>query len=335
MEVITEQEIIANWDLSKYHDPQVCIWCTAFQQENFIAQCLESFLCQKTNFPFEIVVHDDASSDRTADIIREYAARYPSIIKPILEEENLLSKGLIPFGMVMVNHVRTKYVATCEGDDYWCDENKLQKQYDFLEANPQYSMVGHMTKSIDANNQEIETFIDSVPGEYAPPKGKEWTMVSHYSAFFYRNVFLEMSQKELEDFFSVYAPGDKSKPVLFRKYGKLFVLPDQMSVYRFQSSPNSYTANLERDPMLYDSYLEALDLERYASSLGLSIDYSVRRKQLLHKSFTNYLKKGNKDLFKILQTRRNYPADILSCIGYCFGRVGVRLKKRILKKNKR
>jgi glycosyltransferase involved in cell wall biosynthesis len=96
---------------------------------------------QKTNFKFEAIVHDDASTDKTADIVREYAEKYPDIIKPIYETENQYSKKDGSLNKIMAAACTGKYIAMCEGDDYWIDPLKLQKQVDFLEANPEYGMV--------------------------------------------------------------------------------------------------------------------------------------------------------------------------------------------------
>lgn len=120
--------------------PLVSICCIAYNQEQYIRETLDGFLKQKTNFPFEILIHDDASTDRTADIIREYAAVHPGIVRPLCQTENQHSKG-IPVG-VTFNYPRAqgKYIALCEGDDFWTDPLKLQKQFDFMEANPEYAL---------------------------------------------------------------------------------------------------------------------------------------------------------------------------------------------------
>jgi glycosyltransferase involved in cell wall biosynthesis len=119
----------------------VSIRCITYNHEPYIRQTLEGFVMQKTNFRFEAIVHDDASTDGTAAIIREFAEKYPDIIRPIYEAENQYSKHDGSLGRIMDAAVRGKYVAFCEGDDYWTDPNKLQKQVDFLESHPDYSMV--------------------------------------------------------------------------------------------------------------------------------------------------------------------------------------------------
>lgn len=113
---------------------------TAYNHEPFIRECIEGFLMQKTTFPVELVIHDDASTDNTADIIREYESKYPNLIKTIYQTENQYSKRVNIWNNLFTNHSKGKYIAICEGDDYWIDPLKLQKQVDFLEANPEYSM---------------------------------------------------------------------------------------------------------------------------------------------------------------------------------------------------
>ena len=112
----------------------VTIRCITYNHEPYIRQCLEGFVMQKTNFRFEAVVHDDASTDGTAAIILEYAEKYPDIIKPIIETENLYSKHDGSLDRIMDEHTQGKYIAICEGDDYWTDSLKLQKQVEFMET---------------------------------------------------------------------------------------------------------------------------------------------------------------------------------------------------------
>lgn len=130
----------------------VTIRCFAYNHEPYIRQCLDGFVMQKTNFRFEAIVHDDASTDGTAAIIREYAEKYPDIIKPIFETENQYSKHDGSLRRIMNEHTRGKYTALCEGDDYWIDPLKLQKQVCFLEKNPEYGMC--YTKVKNYNQQK-------------------------------------------------------------------------------------------------------------------------------------------------------------------------------------
>ncbi|MBQ6794542.1 MAG: glycosyltransferase family 2 protein [Clostridia bacterium] len=120
----------------------VSIICTAFNHERYIRQTLDGFLMQKTSFPYEVLINDDASTDRTAEIIKEYEKEHGGIIKAFYQEENMYSKGVSP-STLLRSKAKSKYVAVCEGDDFWVDENKLQRQVDFLEAHPDYSLCVH------------------------------------------------------------------------------------------------------------------------------------------------------------------------------------------------
>src|SRR5690554_6365417 len=117
------------------------ICCLTYNHKPFIEKAINSFLTQKTNFSFEVLIHDDASTDGTSEIVKAYESKYPSIIKPIYQTENQWSKGL---RSITVNYnftrAKGKYIAICEGDDYWTDPHKLQKQVEFLEENEEYVM---------------------------------------------------------------------------------------------------------------------------------------------------------------------------------------------------
>lgn len=126
--------------------PLVSIACITYNQELYIKECIDGFLKQKTTFPIQIVIHDDASTDNTAVILKEYSEKYPDLIFPIFQTENQYSKGINPGVKYVFPKCTGKYIALCEGDDYWTDPYKLQKQVDFLEANEEYSICSHRYK---------------------------------------------------------------------------------------------------------------------------------------------------------------------------------------------
>lgn len=124
--------------------PIVSICCITYNHAPFIRKCIDGFLMQKTSFSFEILIHDDCSTDGTDLIIKEYAEKYPNLIFPLYEEFNQYSLGGSgKMDMYNYRRSRAKYIATCEGDDYWTDPYKLQKQYDFMESHPDYSVCFH------------------------------------------------------------------------------------------------------------------------------------------------------------------------------------------------
>lgn len=132
----------------------VSIICCAYNHEPYIRQCLDGFMMQQTDFAFEVLIHDDASTDNTANIIREYEAKYPDIIKPIYQTENQYQKKTGILNTFQFPRAQGKYIALCEGDDYWIDPLKLQKQVDFLESHPDYVMcTHHYNEYIQTNNK--------------------------------------------------------------------------------------------------------------------------------------------------------------------------------------
>lgn len=128
--------------MTKTEDPLVSICCITYNHQNYIRDAIEGFLMQKTDFPFEIIIHDDASTDATADIIREYEEEYPDIIKPIYQTENQYSKGKRAT-LFTFRAARGKFLALCEGDDYWIDPLKLQKQIIEMEKHPECYISFH------------------------------------------------------------------------------------------------------------------------------------------------------------------------------------------------
>ncbi len=134
--------------------PAVSICCITYNHEKYIRDALNSFLMQKTNFPIEILIHDDASTDGTANIIREYEAKYPDIIKTIYQTVNQYSQGK-DVSQFNFNRAQGKYIALCEGDDYWCDPQKLQRQFDYMESHPACTLCMHGRYSLDADARDF------------------------------------------------------------------------------------------------------------------------------------------------------------------------------------
>ena len=140
----------------------VSVICNTYNHEKYIASALEGFVMQKTNFAFEILVHDDASTDSTADIIRDFEKKYPDLILPIYQTENQYSRGGGITKRFQIPRARGKYLAFCEGDDYWTDPLKLQKQVTFMELHYEYSVCFHRCVVYDTWNNKYVQRLDIV-----------------------------------------------------------------------------------------------------------------------------------------------------------------------------
>ena len=119
----------------------VSVICFTYNHENYIGEAIEGIVNQKTRFSFELIIQDDASSDRTADIIKEYEAKYPKMIRGIFQKTNQYSVLRNRMIYKVLQSAKGKYLAFCEGDDFWTDTLKLQKQFDFMEENQDYGLI--------------------------------------------------------------------------------------------------------------------------------------------------------------------------------------------------
>ena len=147
--------------------PLVSICSITYNHKPYIRQCLDSLLLQKTNFIYEIIINDDCSTDGTTEIIKEYASKYPNLIHPIFHDENQYSKGVRGmFAKFCFPQARGKYIAMCEGDDYWTDPLKLQKQVDFLESHSDYVICGHRYKGYIENERRFIEYGYEINGTF-------------------------------------------------------------------------------------------------------------------------------------------------------------------------
>lgn len=211
-------------------EPLVSVCCITYNHEPYIRDAIEGFLMQKTSFPFEIIIHDDASTDRTQEIILEYKKRYPKLIKTILQKENQYSKGKRA-SLITMRKARGKYIALCEGDDYWSDPRKLQKQVDLMDDNPEYSLCFHPVQELGSTSKlgKINKISDQdrIFGEKELFKVLK-TTYSPTSSLFFRRKDVEYRPEWL-----VNAPtGDIPLKLLLLSKGKAAYISKPMSVYR-------------------------------------------------------------------------------------------------------
>lgn len=220
----------------------VSIRCMVYNHEPYLRDCLDGFVMQKTNFRFEAIVHDDASTDGSAIIIREYAEKYPEIIKPIYETENQYSKHDGSLRRIMNEHTHGKYIAFCEGDDYWTDSSKLQKQVDFLKSHVQYSMCFH--KVIE--HYQDKSRIDSV---FADTEERDYSGIEIYKKWIIQTASILIKKEVLDS--EIYRKASLNYDFAFGDIliflssaatGKVRGLNEIMSVYR--KHPSGMTSDL-------------------------------------------------------------------------------------------
>lgn len=214
----------------------VSVYCLAYNHEKYIRDCLDGFVKQKTNFKFEVIVHDDASTDETADIIREYATQYPDIIKPIFQKENQYSKGIsVPLTYILPK-CRGKYIAVCEGDDYWICDTKLQQQADIMEEHLDYVACVHANKVVDylSNTENINAKYKQSQVVNTVDILTPLIPIFHTTSMFYRKKILDERPK----FFK--ATWDYALLVYLALLGKIYYINEVMSVYR-TLTPGSWT----------------------------------------------------------------------------------------------
>ena len=265
-----------------------------YNHSDFLEKTLDSILSQETTFSFEVVIHDDKSTDSSISIIKEYQKKYPHIIKPILELENQYSKGFDNFREVVKginSQLKGKYIAFCEGDDCWCDSSKLQKQYCVMEANPNYSMCVHNTmKHYLDSSKEDELFNNWVDAHVlsADQIFKGWKI--HATSYFVKKEYLM-----LPGFNYCYWFGDYVLFTLSYSCGPIYYIPDVMSVYN-AVNPKGITYQNG-----HDSFLKAIEKEH------LRVDYLKKYDEYTDKKYHDLIEKYiNEFEFDYLVSKFNY-----------------------------
>jgi glycosyltransferase involved in cell wall biosynthesis len=232
----------------KSNRPFVFVRCITYNHEPFIEDALKGFAMQKTDFPFLAVVIDDCSTDGTADIVRRYEAQYPDKIKGIYLPHNFhqTKEDKRPYYQEYID--KATYWAECEGDDYWTDPLKLQKQVDFLEAHPEYSLCFHEVKVYDQRTKQFEenTITRDVPGE------SDITELAKGNYIHTPSVLVRYDKEVYSKLKSMgrIIPSDYVLWMLYAEKGKLYKLPEEMAVYRVGSGMWSTSRTLRND-MLY------------------------------------------------------------------------------------
>jgi glycosyltransferase involved in cell wall biosynthesis len=209
--------------------PLVSILCPTFNHEKYISQTLEGFLIQETNFPFEIIVHDDASTDRTVDIIRDFEKRFPGKFSNIYQTENQYSKGggnsIIKILLAASNK---KYIALCEGDDFWTDPHKLQKQIDFLESNTEYVLCSANAQVLNSTGKPFRNIYCEFGSD------RSFDQIGILMEFYCPTMTMVFRNQldNIPNWFYEVKSGDTFLHLLLSRYGKFYFMNFIAGIYR-------------------------------------------------------------------------------------------------------
>lgn len=207
----------------------VSIICRTYNHKQYICKCLDSIISQDVNFDFEIIIHDDASTDGTSDILLEYKKKYPRLISLIIQKYNLFSKN-IPFDRKYNwTRIHSRYVVFCDGDDYFASKTKLQKQYNFLEKNPNYSLVFHPV-FINENNK---IYKQEISQDFFSLQNLLEQNYIYCNSVMYRWIFSISNMYILMP--SYILPTDWYINLLHAEKGKIGFINEYLSVYRKHS----------------------------------------------------------------------------------------------------
>lgn len=266
--------------------PKVSILCTTFNHEKFIRQALDSFLMQKTNFDFEVLIYDDASTDKTVEIIKEFKQKNPKMFRVFYQKENQYSKGvrgimtkfLLPFA-------EGDYVAPCEGDDYFSDENKLQKQVDFLDKNSDCSMCFHRTRWFFANNEEPDSVYPDITNgtEFTIKRLLKENFMNTNAVMYRRQNYSEISKKDI-------MPGDWYLHLFHAQFGKIGFIDKIMATYRRHNRGIWYNAYHDQDKLLIEQGIYFL---AFYFELAKIYGHKKSYKEIIDNHIINLLKKFN------------------------------------------
>lgn len=227
--------------------PLVSISCITFNHAAYLRECLDGFLMQKTNFDFEVIIHDDASTDETKSIIEEYNQNHPGVFFPMYQTENQFSKGVRGI-MARFNfpRCRGKYIALCEGDDYWTDPLKLQKQVDFLEENEEYSICFHKVHILN-NGELVKDFItEERYDEITNFPISQISLFNHSNFIHTPSVVFRKSTEEIP-LENKYSPvGDYFLYYWLSQYGYIHRINQVMAVYRHGNGVYSKLSEIKK-----------------------------------------------------------------------------------------
>ncbi len=263
--------------------PIVSVIMLSYNHGSVIGNAIDSVLMQKTDFSFELIIGDDASQDDSPAILKEYAERYPDIIRLVQRTENI---GTTKNAYDLMTRARGRYLASCESDDYWTDEHKLQKQVEFLEAHGEYVGCTHPVVSVDADGKELpQQKIRWISSKkvYTLKDFKGIVLPGHSCSVVRRNIFLDPKYDLSILWRASPLIGDRTTALMFAAYGDFYRLDEPMACYRreLKKENSSVTWQLYHSDGWIDEELSFTErLEEYAQTelkTDVGTEYYKRR----------------------------------------------------------
>ncbi|HRW73412.1 glycosyltransferase [Ottowia sp.] len=224
--------------------PVVSVLICTYNHRAYLRDCLDNVLAQITDFPVEVIVHDDASSDGTADLVRQYAERFPACVQAVLQSENQLSQGRKPRPLIRPL-ARGEFVAMCDGDDFWRDALKLQKQVDWLRAHPEHVLCFHDAFYHDAGGRSLNerNLIPEARRDYTARELRElrwgWMLMG---TMLHRNIPLDLPPE-----YALVPNGDAFFPMLLAAHGGAKYMDDIEPMAYRQSPVSRWTSRPLRE----------------------------------------------------------------------------------------
>ena len=283
--------------------PMVSISMLTFNHERYIERAIVSVLEQETTFPYQLIIGEDCSTDSTREIVLKYAHMYPDKIVAILHNEN----GGIENNVLSVRKfLRGKYIAILEGDDFWCDKLKLQKQVNFLENRTDFVAVCHKHLDVDEYGNEITGLYKvELNSGYSPSKYydknelSKYYLAGHASSLLYLNIFNILNHNQIRIYNQCNVVGDRKLNLVLAFLGKVYRLDDVMSAYRHHTS--SWTKSYKVESLSYYGYLSISNLEKLAYDMfGKKLSFDYGRMKSWYGVCCDFVKNPSISRFKIL-----------------------------------
>ncbi|WP_353085168.1 GNAT family N-acetyltransferase [Flavobacterium sp.] len=327
--IVNEKEdwIKMNCDISQLETTTASVFVMVYNHEKYIAECLEGILMQKCNFNFDIVVGEDCSTDKSREILLEYQNRYPGKFKLLLHETNI---GAANNQMEVFKNCKGKYIAMCEGDDYWIDPLKLQKQVDFLEANEDYVLIHSDIFLKNSSGENIKSARNTISKIIRWPKNNDYNVVKYLvkgnyimtlTVLITKNALFKALNKITENDNEI-ATIDYTIFLELSKLGKIHYQQEKTAVYRIL--PNSASNNTDLDARL--SYIEStINISRfynqkftvgicklYFDRVQLSAQlYEFAKRGLVIKCISTFYRGIKSDKLNILRLKNYYYFIVL------------------------